>query len=112
MERDELEFWLCGPDTMLLSPFSAAEALGLPADALSDTTLLRTARRVRALQLTLAILRDAFAADLDVWRWLETPRRELRGMTPRAALVAGLHEQVEALAVQTWNAEICMAGAA
>jgi hypothetical protein len=112
MERDELELWLCGPDTMLLSPLAAAEALGLPADALADTTLLRTARRVRALQLTLAILRDAFASDLDVWRWLETPRRELCGMTSRAALVAGLHETVEGLAVQTWNAEICMAGAA
>jgi hypothetical protein len=111
MERDELELWLCGPDTML-SPFAAAEALGLPAEALADTTLLRTARRVRALQLTVAILRDAFAADLDVWRWLETPRRELCGMTPRAALVAGRHEDVEGLAVRTWNAEVCMAGAA
>jgi len=112
MERDELELWLCGPDTVLLPPFAAAEALGLPADALADTTLLRTASRVRALQLTLAILRDAFAADLDVWRWLETPRWELRGMTPRAALVAGLHEAVEALAVQTWNVRIRLAGAA
>jgi len=112
MERDDLELWLCGPDTTLLSPFAAAEALGLPADALVDTTLLRTARRVRGLQLTLAILRDAFVADLDVWRWLETPRRELRGMTPRAALVAGLHADVERLAVETWNAEVCMAGAA
>jgi len=112
MERDELELWLCGPDTVLMSPFAAAEALGLPADALADTTLLRTARRVQALQLTLAILRDVFVADLDVWRWLETPRRELRGMTPRAALVAGLYERVEAIAVQAWNAEICMVGAA
>jgi hypothetical protein len=112
MERDELELWLCGPDTALLSPFAAAEALGLPADALADTTLLRTCRRVRALQLTLAIVRDVFPDDLDVWRWLETPRRELRGMTPRAALMTGLHEHVEGLAVQTWNSAICMVGAA
>ena len=112
MERDDLELWLFGPDATLLSPFAAAEALGLPADSLADSTVLRTAGRVRALQLTLAILRDAFASDLDVWRWLETPRRELCGMTSRAALVAGLHEHVERLAVQTWNAEICMAGAA
>jgi len=67
---------------------------------------------VRALQLTLAIVRDIFADDLDVWRWLETPRRELRGMTPRAALVAGLHEDVERLAVKAWNSVICMVGAA
>lgn len=112
MQRDELELWLCGADTILLSPFALAEALGLPADALADTTLLRTASRVRALQLTLAVLRDAFAADLDVWRWLETPRWELSGMTPRAALVAGLHQDVEGLAVQTWNAQMCLAGAA
>ena len=112
MERDELELWLCGPDTTPLSPFAAAEALGLPADALAATTLLRTGRRVRALQLTLAIVRDIFADDLDVWRWLETPRRELRGMTARAALVAGLHEDVERLAVKAWNSVICMAGAA
>jgi hypothetical protein len=112
MERDELELWLCGPDTTPLSPFAAAEALGLPAEALADTTLLRTARRVRALQLTLAVLRDAFPADLDVWRWLETPRRELGGMTPRSALVAGLYEEVEGLAVQTWNTDVCLAGAA
>jgi len=74
--------------------------------------LLRTARRVRALQLTLATLRDAFPADLDVWRWLEAPRRELSGMTPRAALVAGLCEDVERLAVEAWNEKVSMAGAA
>ena len=112
MERDQLELWLCGPDTIPLSPLAAADALGLPADALADTTLLRTVRRVRALQLTLATLRDAFPADLDVWRWLETPRRELSGMTARAALVAGLCEEVEGLAVRAWNANVCMAGAA
>ena len=112
MERDELEQWLCGPDTVPPSPTAAAEALGLPADALEDTTLLRTLARVTALQLTLAVLRDLFPADLDVWRWLETPRRELGGMTARSALVAGRCSEVERLAVDAWNAHLCMAGAA
>jgi hypothetical protein len=112
MERDELEQWLCGPDTLPLSPIAAAEALGLPADALEDTTLLRTAACVRALQLTLAVLRDVFPADLDVWRWLETPRRELGGMTARSAMVAGRCGEVERLAVDAWNAHLCLAGAA
>jgi hypothetical protein len=112
MERDELEQWLCGPDLLPLSPFATAEALGLPADALEDTTILRTLDSVRALQLTLAVLRDVFPADLDVWRWLETPRRELAGMTARAALVAGKSADVERLAVGTWNAHLCVAGAA
>ena len=112
MERDELEQWLCGPDTLPLSPIAVAEALGLPTEALEDTTLLRMVDRVRALQLTLAVLRDVFAADLDVWRWLETPRGELGGMTARSALVAGRCTDVEALAVDAWNAHLCMAGAA
>jgi hypothetical protein len=112
MERDELEQWLCGADSDLLSPLAAAEALGLPADALEDTTLLRTIARVRALQLTLAVLRDVFPADLDVWRWLETPRRELGGMTARAAIVAGRGSDVERLAVAVWNAYLRLAGAA
>jgi hypothetical protein len=107
-----LEQWLCGPDILPLSPFAAAEALGLPADALEDTTLLRTLDRVRALQLTLAVLRDVFPADLDVWRWLETPRRELGGMTARAAFVSGRCADVERLAVDTWNTHLCIAGAA
>jgi len=112
MERDELEQWLCGPETLPLSPIATAEALGLPADALQDTTLLRTVACVKALQLTLATLRDVFPADLDVWRWLETPRRELGGMTARSALVAGRCSEVERLAVEAWNAHLCMAGAA
>ena len=112
MGRDELEQWLCGPDAVLMSPLAIADALGLPACALADTTLLRTADSVRSLRFTLALLHDVYPSDLDAWRWLETPRPELGGVTPRAALVAGRCHEVEALAIRTWNGAESMAGAA
>lgn len=112
MDRDELEQWLSEDRAYRLSPVEIAQVLGLPADELSDTTLLRAESRVRVLRFTLAVLQDAFACDLDLWRWLEMPRRELGGLTARAALVERLEGEVEYLAVQTWNAHISMAGAA
>lgn len=102
MDRDELERWLCGPETQPPLPTALADALGLPAAELADTTLLRVARRVQSLRLTLAVLRDAFPCDVDVWRWLETTRLELAGKSPREALVRGTFA-VEALAIRTWN---------
>ena len=112
MERHELEQWLSDPGTLPLSPIATADALGLPADALADTTLLRTFAAARSLAFILAVLRDAFASDLDLWRWLEAPRPELAGESPRDALLAGSAFAVEALAVQAWNESVCMAGAA
>jgi hypothetical protein len=112
MERHELERWLSDPAALPLSPFATADALGLPADALADTTLLRTFAGARSLAFILAVLRDAFASDLDMWRWLEASRSELNGESPRDALLAGSASAVEALAVQAWNETICMAGAA
>ena len=112
MERHELEQWLCDRHSLPPYPWAIAQALGLPADELADTTLLRTAERIRALRFTLAILHDAFAADMDLWWWLESPREELDGMTPRAALMLGREPVVESLAVRAWNETVCMAGAA
>ena len=112
MERDELERWLCDHSALPPTPAVIAEGLGLPADELADTTLLRTEIRLRSLRFTLAILRDAFAADMDLWRWLESPRSELDGLTPRTALMLGREWEVELLAVETWNETICIAGAA
>ena len=112
MERDELEQWLCARSALPPTPAVIAEALGLPADELADTTLLRTVMRLRSLRFTLAVLHDTFAADMDVWTWLESPRAELNGLTPRAALMLGREASVEALAVETWNETISIAGAA
>ena len=112
MERDELQQWLCDRSALPPTPAVIAEALGLPADELADTTLLRTISRVGSLRFTLAVLHDAFAADMDVWRWLESPRAELNGLTPRTALMLGREASVEALAVETWNETVSLAGAA
>ena len=102
MDRDELIRWLCAPDAIPPSPSMVAQALGLPATELADTTLLRVADRVESLRLTLAVLRDAFPADVDVWRWLETPRVEFGGASSRDVLVSS-PMSVEALAIQAWN---------
>ena len=112
MERNELERWLCGPDTPPPRLAEMAEALGVPADVFADTTLFRTASRVCSLRFTLAVLNDAFVDDMDVWLWLETPRPELNGVSPRSAIIAGRGDQVADLAVETWNEALCMAGAA
>ena len=103
MDRDELEQWLCAPDVPPARPSAIATALGLPAKTLADTTLLRTFQRVRCLRLTLALLHDAFPSDVDVQRWLETPRDELDGSTPREAIMSGRAASVETLAVLAWN---------
>lgn len=111
MNRDELERWLCDPTTLPPLPSAVANALGLPASELADTALLRLFDRVRSLRLTLVVLRDAFPTDVDVWRWLEMPRPELDGESPRGAL-ARKTSTVEALAVQAWNEVNCLAGVA
>jgi hypothetical protein len=109
MERDYLECWLCGPDVPLVAPTEVAAALGLPVDQVSDTTLLRTAPRVRALRLTLAVLRDVFVHDDDVADWLETEQESLDHVTPVDAILAGREAEVVELAVSTWNEMACAA---
>ena len=107
MERDELERWLCGPDVPPAPPCVIATALGLPTAELSDTTLLRTARRVRALRLTLAVLRDAFPDDADVREWLEAGHDALAGLAPLDAILAGRENAVADLAIAAWNEVAC-----
>jgi hypothetical protein len=110
MERDELERWLCGPDVAPAPPCVIATALGLAAGSLADTTLLRTAARVRTLRLTLAVLRDAFANDDDMSAWLETPHDALDGAAPCDAIIAGREADVLSLAVEAWNDAACVTG--
>ena len=109
MERDDLEQWLCGPDVPLVAPSEVASALALPVDEVADTTLLRTSSRVRALRLTLAVLRDVFVHDEDVTDWLETEHESLDHVTPVDAILAGREAEVVELAVSTWNEMVCAA---
>ena len=107
MERDDLERWLCGPDVPLVAPSAVAAALGLPIDQVADTTLLRMASRVRALRLTLAVLRDVFVHDDDVADWLEAEHEWLDHVAPVDAILAGREAEVVELAVSTWNEMAC-----
>jgi hypothetical protein len=103
MDKKELERWLCPADILPPAPTAIATGLGLPVEAIADTTLLRVAARLRSLRFTLALLRDAFAADIDVWRWLDAPHEELGGASPRDMLLAGRVDVVEELAVHAWH---------
>jgi hypothetical protein len=109
MERDDLELWLCGPDVPLVAPSEVAAALGLPVDQVADTTLLRTAPRVRTLRLTLAVLRDVFVHDDDVADWLETEHESLDHVAPVDAILARREAEVVELAVSAWNEMACAA---
>ena len=112
MERDDLERWLCGPDVPLIPPCVIATALGLPTGALSDTTLLRMADRVRSLRLTLAVLRDVFVDDTGVSTWLETNHAALGNVAPVDAITAGREAEVVDLAIAAWNELACVGSAA
>ena len=103
MNKDEVERWLCAPGNPVPSPATVAGLLGLPVAQVADTTLLRTARHVQSLRFTLALLRDRFDSDCDVRRWLDEPRCDLDGLSPREALLAGRCAAVEELAMDEWQ---------
>ena len=112
MDQLELERWLCDCALTPAPPAVVATALGLPAGKLADTTLLRVASRVRALRLVLEVLRDTFADDDEMRRWLWTEHDALDGWTPRLALLQGRVEVVASLAVEAWNSRECLSGVA
>jgi len=103
MDRREVQRWLCEPGAPVPSPATVAGLLGLPVDEIADTTLLRTATRVESLRFTLALLKDRFASDCDLHIWLDSPRCELAGQSPREALLAGRCAAVEELAMEEWQ---------
>ena len=103
MNKEELELWLCGPDAPVPTPAAIAALLGVPLEAIADTTLLRVADRRRALRFTLAVLRDVFPDDAEVRAWLRTPRAECGGRSALELLRAGRLRVVEDLAVREWH---------
>ena len=103
MNKQELETWLCGPDAPVLTPAEIAGILGVSLDEIADTTLLRSADRLRAVRFTLVVLRDVFADDEDVRSWLRTPRAEFGERCALELLRAGRMRAVEDLAVREWH---------
>lgn len=52
----------------------------------------------------LAVLRDMYADETDVMRWLNTPHDEFGGQSAIDLLSAGRVTDVESILVQHWNA--------
>ena len=53
----------------------------------------------------LAVLRDIYADEADVKRWLNTPQNELGGRSAVDLLSAGRVGEVESILVEQWNAQ-------
>lgn len=103
MSRDELELWLCGPSVRNPTHAELASQVGMPLNSIADTTLLRTAHRLRCLRFVLAVLRDVYADDDVVRHWLRQPREEIGGASALASLLAGKVAAVEELVVREWR---------
>ena len=97
MGKDELEAWLCGTDPR--GPTSAELIILTGSDSRSLAAPL-----LRSIRFVLAVLRDVYADDAAVWRWLLLPRLELSGARAADLMCDGRAAEIEARAVSEWNA--------
>jgi hypothetical protein len=96
MRQHELEEWLRGSDDR---GSTAADIAILGADTGSVTEQM-----ARSIGFVLAALRDIYADDAAVWRWLWRPRSDLGYARAADLLLAGDGTRVEALVTYQWNA--------
>jgi hypothetical protein len=95
MRQHELEKWLRGDD----QGSTAADMVILGADTGAVTEQI-----ARSIGFVLAVLRDIYADDAAVWRWLWRPRSELGYARASDLLLAGDGARIEALVTYQWNA--------
>jgi hypothetical protein len=95
MRQHELEEWLRGSDDL---GSTAADIAILGADTGSLTEAM-----TRSIGFVLAVLRDIYADDAAVWRWLWRPRPELGYARAADLLLAGDGARIEALVTYQWN---------
>jgi hypothetical protein len=95
MRQHELEEWLRGDDHGV----TAADIANLGADTGSVTDAV-----ARSIGYVLAVLRDIYADDASVWRWIWRPRSEFGYARAADLLLAGEGARIEALATYQWNA--------
>jgi hypothetical protein len=95
MRQQELEMWLCSADD---GP-AATDVAILGADPAS-----LSASAVRSIAFVLAVLRDMYADDAAVWRWLRRPRPDLGYARAADLLLSGNATRIEALVTYQWNA--------
>jgi hypothetical protein len=96
MRQHELEVWLRGSDDQ---GSTAADIAILGVD-----TGVVTEPIARSIGFVLAVLRDIYADDAAVWRWLWRPRSELGYARAADLLLAGDGARIEALVTYQWNA--------
>jgi hypothetical protein len=96
MRQHELEEWLRGSDDR---GTTAADIALLGADTGSINEAV-----ARSIGFVLAVLRDIYADDAAVWRWLWRPRSDLGYARAADLLLAGDAARVESLVTYQWNA--------
>src|SRR5918999_535999 len=96
MRQHDLEEWLRGGDDR---GASAADIAVLGADTGSVTEAM-----ARSIGFVLAVLRDIYADDAAVWRWLWRPRPDIGYARAADLLLAGDGARIEALVTYQWNA--------
>ena len=94
MRQHELEMWLCGSED---GP-AAVDIAILGADPASLSPAA-----IRSIGFVLAALRDIYADDAAVWRWLWRPRPDLGYARAADLLLAGDGARVEAIVTYQWN---------
>ena len=62
-----------------------------------------TSERGRRRRFVFAALRDVFATDHEVERWLSSPCAELDGAVPMNLLATSRASEVELMVVRVWN---------
>jgi hypothetical protein len=96
MRQHELEEWLRGGEDR---GTTAADVALLGADTGSINEAV-----ARSIGFVLAVLRDIYADDAAVWRWLWRPRSDLGYARAADLLLAGDAARIEALVTYQWNA--------
>ena len=96
MGRPELERWLCGDEPNAPSPADLAKLFG-------DVPASRPTQQ-QSIRFVLAVLRDIYADESSVWRWLAQPRRELDDVPAADLLRSDRAVELESLVVAEWNA--------
>ena len=103
MNRHELEQWLGDRDPRPLALGDIADVLHVIIEASRQPVALEDAGALRELRFAVAVLRDVFARDEDVRRWLLAPSAVVDGLTPADLLSSGCVREFTDLAVAEWN---------
>ena len=103
MNRHELELWLGDRDARPLALGDIADVLHVIIEASRQPVALDDAGALRELRFAVAVLRDVFARDEDVRRWLLAPSTAVDGLTPADLLSSGCVREFTDLAVAEWN---------